>query len=51
MGKAKKAAKEFIEGIPDDKLKDIPDGIGTLYKDEDFRLDMQGVSYSLSLLT
>ncbi|KAI1159130.1 hypothetical protein F5B18DRAFT_638021 [Nemania serpens] len=44
MGKAKKAAKSFIDGIPDSKLENIPNGMGTLYKTKDFRLDMQGIT-------
>ncbi|KAM4054418.1 hypothetical protein HRG_012463 [Hirsutella rhossiliensis] len=42
MGKASKALKTFIEGIPDNKLQDITDGEHTIFKDTDFRLDMQG---------
>jgi hypothetical protein len=44
MGKAQKALKSFIEGIPASKLEKISSGPGTLYKNSDFRLDMQGVS-------
>ena len=43
MGKAKKALESFINSIPDSKLTGIPTQGGTLYKDNDFRLDMQGV--------
>ncbi|KAI1788568.1 hypothetical protein LXA43DRAFT_633266 [Ganoderma leucocontextum] len=44
MGKATKALLAFINGIPDDKLKDIGESQHTIYQDSDFRLDMQGVS-------
>lgn len=44
MGKADKALKEFIAAIPASKLQDLPTNAGTLYKDVNFRLDMQGVS-------
>ncbi|EME38205.1 hypothetical protein DOTSEDRAFT_114070, partial [Dothistroma septosporum NZE10] len=43
MGKAKKSLEAFINGIPDSKLTGLPTTIQTLYKDTDFRLDMQGV--------
>jgi len=43
MGKASKALKEFINGIPDSKLTGLPSSGGTIYKDTNFRLDMQGV--------
>ena len=41
----KKLVKQFIEGIPDNKLNDgfSNDG-GTIYDSVDLRLDMQGVS-------
>ncbi|KAF2768103.1 hypothetical protein EJ03DRAFT_274905 [Teratosphaeria nubilosa] len=44
MGKAQKALKAFIEGIPESKLTNLTKSIGTLYKDDDFRLDMQGMT-------
>ena len=43
MGKATKALSAFIDNIPDNKLEGIPEGAGTIYKDQDFRLDNQGV--------
>lgn len=48
MGKADKALVAFINAIPDDKLTAIPTNTGTLYRDTDFRLDMQGVRSRLS---
>lgn len=47
MGKAAKALKTFIDGIPDSKITDMSEGAGTLHKDVDFRLDMQGVHETL----
>ncbi|KAI0346108.1 hypothetical protein BDW22DRAFT_1425635 [Trametopsis cervina] len=44
MGKADKALVAFINAIPDDKLTAIPTNTGTLYRDTDFRLDMQGMT-------
>ncbi|WEW56992.1 hypothetical protein PRK78_002451 [Emydomyces testavorans] len=44
MSKAKKAGRQFIEAIPDHKLKDIPDSTTLLCKNRNFRLDMQGVT-------
>lgn len=43
MGKATKALKAFIEGIPDTSLARLSMSAGTIYSDTDFRLDMQGV--------
>lgn len=43
MGKASKALKAFIVGMPDDKLSGFTSGEHTLYSDTDFRLDNQGV--------
>jgi len=43
MGKATKALKEFIDGIPDSKLTGFSVGSGTIHKTTEFRLDMQGV--------
>ena len=40
----KKALKAFIEGIPANKLENFPAAPGTLFTDDDFRLDLQGVS-------
>lgn len=47
MGKANKALEAFIKGIPDAKLTSIPTTAGTLHKDTDFRLDMQGVGVDI----
>lgn len=43
MGKNTKRVKEFIDSIPDSKLSAFPSSGGTIFKDQDFRLDMQGV--------
>jgi len=43
MGKNTKRVKEFIESIPDSKLTGLSTSGGTIFKDQDFRLDMQGV--------
>jgi hypothetical protein len=40
----KKALKAFIEEIPASKLENFPAAPGTLFTDNDFRLDLQGVS-------
>ena len=48
MGKGKKAAIAFIESIPDAKLEGLPTSGGTIFKDTNFRLDMQGVCTPLS---
>ena len=42
MGVADKTLTEFIDSIPDHKLT-FPPGSGTLYADDDYRLDNQGV--------
>ncbi|KAF1940272.1 hypothetical protein EJ02DRAFT_406725 [Clathrospora elynae] len=44
MGKNTKKVQEFIESIPDRKLQGLPNSCGTLFKDQDFRLDMQGMT-------
>jgi len=44
MAKGKKALRDFINGIPDAKLTGFQESGGTIYTDQDFRLDMQGVS-------
>ena len=44
MGKANKALTEFLDNIPDSKLTGISETPGTLWNDENFRLDLQGVS-------
>lgn len=45
MGKNTKSCKAFIESISDSKLTGFPKNGGTIYKDRDFRLDMQGVCF------
>jgi len=40
----KKALKEFIDEIPESKLKNFPSNPGTLYNDSNFRLDLQGLT-------
>jgi hypothetical protein len=52
-GALTKLIKAFIDDIPDSKLTGFSNSGGTIYKDDDFRLDMQGVSihtrlYSIS---
>ncbi|KAF8448151.1 hypothetical protein BGX38DRAFT_1093445 [Terfezia claveryi] len=44
MGKASKALREFINGIPDNKINPPPGAAGTIVSDENFRLDMQGLT-------
>ncbi|KAF8800115.1 hypothetical protein BYT27DRAFT_7200626 [Phlegmacium glaucopus] len=44
MGKAKKYLDEFIAEIPADKLTGFPTSAGTIYKNENYRLDMQGMN-------
>ncbi|KAI0315671.1 hypothetical protein OF83DRAFT_1265903, partial [Amylostereum chailletii] len=44
MGRASKALEAFINSIPDAKLTGLSTGAATLYKDTDFRLDMQGMT-------
>jgi hypothetical protein len=43
-GKTGKLLTAFIDEIPDSKLEALPNNAGTIYTDDDFRLDMQGVS-------
>ena len=45
MGKVEKSLKSFIESLPNDKLTSISTLGATLYKDENYRLDMQGVCF------
>jgi hypothetical protein len=45
----KKALKAFIDEIPAAKLENFPGSAGTLYKDDNFRLDLQGVSVPFSI--
>jgi hypothetical protein len=47
----KKALKAFIDEIPVAKLENFPGSPGTLYSDDNFRLDLQGVSIVLPFLT
>jgi len=46
MGIARKTLIEFIDSIPDGDLTSFPPCGGTIYADNDYRLDNQGVSYS-----
>jgi hypothetical protein len=39
----KKALNAFIDNIPDDKLTGFPSQSKSIHKDDNFRLDMQGV--------
>ena len=43
-GGAKRSLKAFIEEIPDSALVRLRETPGTFYHDQNFRLDMQGVS-------
>lgn len=43
MGKAKKAVIAFIDDLSDDHLTNLKSQSGTITKDTNFRLDMQGV--------
>ncbi|PUU82922.1 hypothetical protein B9Z19DRAFT_966241 [Tuber borchii] len=43
MVNAKKSLQNFInDGIPASKLTGFPESAGTIYSDQNFRLDMQG---------
>ena len=44
MGKATKAFEAFVQSIPDSKLEGLPENTQTIFTDENFRLDMHGVS-------
>ncbi|KDR72736.1 hypothetical protein GALMADRAFT_101921 [Galerina marginata CBS 339.88] len=44
MGKAKKALEAFIDKIPASKLTGFSTSPGTIYSDDDFRLDMQKIN-------
>ncbi|KAK0749881.1 hypothetical protein B0T18DRAFT_427932 [Schizothecium vesticola] len=44
MGKAAKALKAFIMDIPDSTLAALPTLGGTIHSDDNFRLDMQGMT-------
>lgn len=46
MGKARKAFGEFVAAIPNDKLSGLSNQSQTIFKDESFRLDMQGMTSS-----
>ncbi|KAF6800997.1 hypothetical protein CSOJ01_12093 [Colletotrichum sojae] len=39
-----RALKSFIDEIPEAKLENFPGSQQTLYRDENFRLDMQGMT-------
>lgn len=40
-----KVLRDFIDDIPDSKLECLPNS-GTIYKDQDLRLDVQGVWFN-----
>ncbi|KAF7297617.1 hypothetical protein MKEN_01384700 [Mycena kentingensis (nom. inval.)] len=42
--KARKALNAFLDDIPAEKLTGLPMNAGTIHKDDDFRLDMQGMT-------
>ncbi|KAH7305447.1 hypothetical protein B0I35DRAFT_443806 [Stachybotrys elegans] len=42
----KKLLRDFIDEIPDSKLQGLPNSQTTLYRDQNFRLDMQGMTSS-----
>ncbi|KAI1177569.1 hypothetical protein F4777DRAFT_541438 [Nemania sp. FL0916] len=44
MGKANKALRAFIDGIPNSKLESLSTNPGKIHSDDDFRLDMQGMT-------
>ncbi|MCJ1470085.1 hypothetical protein MMC07_008730 [Pseudocyphellaria aurata] len=44
MGKGSDLLEAFIEKIPDSKLIDLRSKSGKIYSDNDFRLDMQGMT-------
>jgi hypothetical protein len=44
MGKASQALEDFIDEIPDDKLRQLP-ASGVVYSNRHYRLDVQGVGY------
>ncbi|KAF4472226.1 hypothetical protein FALBO_862 [Fusarium albosuccineum] len=47
MGRGvKRDLTDFIDSIPDEKLEGFPDSQSTLYRNKDFRLDMQGITSS-----
>lgn len=50
MGKAEKALLLFIANIPDGEINGFTDREHTLYNDENFRLDNQGVCNDKVLL-
>lgn len=47
MGKNTKYVAAFIDDISDSKLSGFPSQATTIAKDQDFRLDMQGVCFLL----
>lgn len=44
MGKNTRLCKAFVESIPAEKLSGFVTNTGTIFSDNDWRLDMQGVS-------
>ena len=52
MGRREKEAMAFIDSIPDSKLTGLPQNTSTtIFKDKNFRLDMQGVCRCMALLS
>ena len=45
--KNKKAIADFIDEVLEYKLEGLPETAGSIHKDRDFHLDMQGVSLLL----
>lgn len=48
-GGLKKVLNEFIADIPDEKLTGFPENPGTIWKNSELRLDMQGVCVNRSI--
>jgi len=49
MGRHDKALLAFIESLPTEKLEALPTSTGrTIFYDQNYRLDMQGVSSLIS---
>ncbi|KAH7175381.1 hypothetical protein EDB81DRAFT_874234 [Dactylonectria macrodidyma] len=47
MGRGiKRDLMDFIDSIPDEKLEGFPSSQTTIFRDQNFRLDMQGITSS-----
>jgi len=44
MGGNEKKVEDFLDKVPDDKLTGLSQTVKCLYKNEEFRLDMQGMT-------